>query len=112
LLETRGPQPPLWIKTGSDFVTLEIVARPGSSRHGLLRAEARGLVIGVASPAEKGKANAELIAAIAEMAGVSRGEVSILRGAGGRNKVVRIASAEPSEIARRIFAGIERAKQR
>jgi len=93
-------------------VTIEIVARPGSQRRGLLRVERRGLVIGVASPAEKGKANDELIAAIAGIAGVARGAVSILRGAGTRNKVVRIASAQPSEVARRLSVLAGEAKQR
>ncbi len=83
-------------------MTIEIVARPGSQRRGLLRVERRGLVIGVASPAEKGKANDELIATIADIAGVARGAVSILRGAVTRNKVVRIATAKPSEVARRL----------
>jgi uncharacterized protein (TIGR00251 family) len=103
---------PQWLRTGSDFVTIEIVARPGSQRRGLLRVEPRGVVIGVASPAEKGKANDELIATIADMAGVTRGEVSILRGAGTRNKVVRIATAQPSEIARRLSMLVDEAKQR
>jgi len=88
-------------------VTIEIVTRPGSQRRGLLRVDPRGLVIGVASPAEKGKANDELIAAIAEIADVARGEVSILRGASTRNKVVRIATAEPSEVAQRLSAILE-----
>jgi uncharacterized protein len=93
-------------------VTIGIVARPGSQRRGLLRIEPRGLVIGVASPAEKGKANDELIATIAEIAGVARGEVSILRGAGTRNKVVRIATSRPSEIARRLSSPVAEAKQK
>jgi uncharacterized protein YggU (UPF0235/DUF167 family) len=98
---------PQWLRSGAGFVTIEIVARPGSQRLGLLRVEPRGLVIGIASPAEKGKANQELIATIADMAGVARGAVSILRGAGTRNKVVRIASVQPSEIARRLCAMLE-----
>jgi uncharacterized protein len=93
---------PKWLRTGVDFVTIEIIARPGSQRRGLLRIEPRGLVIGIASPAEKGKANEELIATIANIAGVARAEVSILRGTGARNKVLRIASEQPSAIARRI----------
>jgi hypothetical protein len=83
-------------------VTIEIVARPAAQRCGLLRIEPRGLVIGIASPAERGRANEELIATIADMMAVARSEVSILRGAGTRNKVIRIASARPSEIATRL----------
>jgi len=101
-----------WLRTGSDFVTIAIVARPGSQRRGLLRVEPRGLMIGVASPAEKGKANDELIAIIADMAGVARGDVSIVRGAGARNKVVRIASAQPPAIAERLLIAATEAKQR
>jgi uncharacterized protein (TIGR00251 family) len=109
LPDARHPQ---WLRAGSDFVTIEIVARPGSQRRGVLRAEPRGLVIGIASPAEKGKANDELIAAIANIAGVPRGEVSILRGAGARSKVVRIATAHPSAVAQRVLAASAGAKQR
>ncbi len=95
---------PPWLTIGPDAVTIEVLARPGSRRIGLLRVEARGLVIGVASPAEKGRANEELIATIANMAGVPRDKVSILRGAAARNKVVRIATVQPAEIERRLLA--------
>ena len=109
--DSRGPHPQ-WLRKGSDFVTIEIVARPGSQRRGILRVEPRGLVVGVAAQAEMGKANDELLATIADVAGVARGEVSILRGASTRSKVVRIATAQPLEIARRLFALAEEAKQR
>ena len=93
-------------------MTIEIVARPGSQRRGLLRVEPRGPVIGLASPAERGKANDELIATIADIAGVARGEVSILRGAGTRNKVVRIATAQPAATAERLLNASTEAKQK
>lgn len=93
---------PQWLRVGADFITIEVAARPASNRPGLIRIEPRGLVIGVASPAEKGKANDELIRAIAEIAGVSRAAVSILRGIGTRNKVIRIIATEPSGIVRRL----------
>jgi uncharacterized protein (TIGR00251 family) len=97
---------------GADFVTIDIVARPGSQRRGVLRVDARGLTLGVASPAEKGKANGELIAAIANVAEVPHGQVSIVRGASSRNKVVRIACAEPAIVAQRISLATAEAKQR
>jgi uncharacterized protein YggU (UPF0235/DUF167 family) len=53
-----------------------------------------------------------LIAFIAHIAGVAHADVSILRGAGAQKKVVRIASAQPSEIARRLSMLVEEAKQR
>lgn len=103
---------PHWLRVGLDFVTIDIVARPGSQRRGFVRIDTRGLTIGVASPAEKGKANDELIAAIANVAGVPHSRVSILRGGASRNKVVRIASAEPGVVARRVFVASGEAKQR
>ena len=103
---------PRWLRIGSDFVTIEVVARPGSQRRGLLKVESRGLVIGVASAAEKGHANEELIATIAEMAKVPRGAVTILRGTATRAKVFRIATRAPSDLARRLEALTSEAKQR
>ena len=75
----------------------------------MLGVGARGLVIGIGSPAEKGQANEELISVIAEIAGTARSEVSILRGAATRNKVIRIASAHPDLVINRIM---EVAKQK
>lgn len=97
-----SPRYPRWLRIGDGFVTVEIVARPGSPRHGLLRIEDRGLVIGIASPPEKGKANEELVESVAEIAGVPRSALSIVRGATSRTKVVRIASANPSTLAQRL----------
>lgn len=87
---------------GDGFVTVEIVARPGAPRRGLLRAEDRGLVIGIGSPAEKGKANDELVETMARITGVPRSAVSIIRGAGSRSKVVRLASADPLSVAEKL----------
>ncbi len=101
---------PDWLKAGADFITLEILARPASQRRGLLRVESRGLVIGVGAPAEKGAANDELLATVAKLAAVARGEVSILRGAGTRSKVFRITTAQPSAIARRLVTLAAQAK--
>jgi uncharacterized protein (TIGR00251 family) len=103
---------PLWLRIGSNFVTIEIFARPGSQRRGLLKVEPRGLAIGVAAPAEKGHANEELIATIAEMARVPRGAVTILRGTASRSKVFRIATSAPSDLARRLEELKPEAKQR
>ena len=91
-----------WVRVGPDFVTIEIVARPKSGRRGPLRIEPRGLVIAVSSPAEKGRANTELIATIADLAGVSRSAVTILRGASARFKVMRIKTAEPAMMTERL----------
>ena len=101
---------PPWLNVGSDFVTIEVLARPASPRRGVLRIEQRGPVIGVTAAAEKGKANAELIALVAELAEVPRAAVSIVRGDVVRTKVIRIATPAPAEIARRLAKLLPRGK--
>jgi len=96
--------PPDWLRVGADFVTIEVAARPGAQRRGVLGISPRGIVIGLASPPEKGKANEELIALVAEFVGVARRDVSILRGTGSRNKTIRIATADARSVANRLIA--------
>jgi hypothetical protein len=83
-------------------VILKVMARPGASRTGLLRADPRGLVIGVAAAPERGKANAELIATIARMAGVARSAVELVGGATARQKSFRITCGNPATIAAKL----------
>jgi uncharacterized protein len=99
-----GEPPPLpgWLRTGADFVTIKLRARPGASRSGIIRVEDRGLVAGLRSHAEKGKANEELAEMIARLAGVPRASVAIIQGAHTRDKVVRVASANPVHAAHRL----------
>jgi uncharacterized protein (TIGR00251 family) len=99
-----GVSTPSWLRVTADSVTIEVLARPGSPRRGVLRVESRGIVIGIGSPAEKGKANDELIATVAEVAEVPRSAVSIIRGVGARTKVVRIAATDPAALVRRLTA--------
>ena len=67
--------------------------------------EERGIVIGIAAPAERGKANDELIRFLAKLAGVPRAAVSIIRGETGRRKTLRIESASPARHAARLMDG-------
>jgi uncharacterized protein YggU (UPF0235/DUF167 family) len=66
---------PSWLSTGAGTVTLKVMARPGTSRVGILRVDPWGLVIGIAAQPERGKANAELIRTVARMAAVGRSAV-------------------------------------
>jgi len=85
-------------------VTLKVMARPGAARAGLLRLDPRGLVIGLAAAPERGKANAELIEAVARMAGVPRSAVELIAGATARQKSLRITCGDPSVVAARLAA--------
>ena len=93
-----------WIACGHGFVTIQILAQPGSSRQGILRPEARGLVVALNSPPDKGKANDELIGVLARTFRVRRTAITIVRGQSARHKTVRIATADPAALARTVAA--------
>jgi uncharacterized protein YggU (UPF0235/DUF167 family) len=90
---------PPCVRSGLGFVTVEIVAKPGSSRRGILRREPRGLVIALNSRPSNGRANDELLEFLADLLGTPRSTISILRGHTGRVKTVRIEARDPVRIA-------------
>jgi uncharacterized protein (TIGR00251 family) len=92
-----------WLRLGDGYLTVEISARPGSGKRGLLRISATGPVVGLAAAPEKGRANRELIEFMAEILHVPASAVSILRGQGARQKVIRIETAVPQALAARIL---------
>ncbi len=92
-----------WLRTGPDYVTLQISARPGGGRCKVVRADdARGLVVALNAPPDKGKANEELVDFLARIVGVPRSAITIVRGASARKKLLRVATESPNTIADRI----------
>jgi uncharacterized protein YggU (UPF0235/DUF167 family) len=81
-----------------------VIVRPGAARAGVLRIDPRGPVIGVAAAPERGKANAELVAAVARLAGVARTAVEVVSGAAARHKSLRISSEDPAATAAKLAA--------
>jgi uncharacterized protein (TIGR00251 family) len=107
LIVRRGAEPPRnppWLRIADSYLTIEIVARPGSSKTGFLRVESRGLVVGIGAAPEKGKANAELIALIAKCLELPRSSIAIVRGESARRKTIRIDARSPGEIANHLKA--------
>ena len=99
-----APESNSWLALGEGGVTIEIVARPGASRRGIVRLDPRGLIIALNSAPEKGKANDELIEYLARELKVSRSSIAIIRGETSRRKTVRIEPCEPASIAVRLEA--------
>jgi uncharacterized protein len=89
---------PLWLVSGTGFVDLHVVAKPGSARRRILRQDRRGLVIALTSQPSKGRANEELIELLADLIGTKRTSVSIIRGHAARLKTVRIVGAQPARV--------------
>jgi len=100
---TSSGDPP-WFRISGSELTIEIAARPGSSRRGIVRAGQGGLTVAVHAAPDKGKANDELIETLAEAVEVPRSAVTIVRGASSRKKTIRITTAQPRAAAARLLA--------
>jgi len=85
-----------------DEVIIEVTARPGTSRRGVIGASGDRLTIGVNSRPEKGKANDELIEYLAREMRVPRSALLIVRGETARRKTIRIITHEPTRVASRL----------
>lgn len=91
-----------WIRLGDVYLTVEIDARPGNRKRGLLKTLPSGPVIGLVSAPEKGRANRELIEFLAEAAAVPASAVSIIKGQNARKKVLRVETSAPQVVAARL----------
>jgi uncharacterized protein (TIGR00251 family) len=91
-----------WLRVGVDEVIVEISAKPGSSRRGVVRAGPQGLVIALNSAPEKGKANDELIEYLADELRVPRAALMMISGATSRLKTIRIITHEAAKVAARL----------
>ncbi len=80
--------------------------RPGSRRRAIVQADSQRLVIALRSPPEKGAANDELIAFVAQLAGMPRSAIKIMRGTASRHKVVWIATPDSITTARRVVQAV------
>jgi uncharacterized protein (TIGR00251 family) len=98
-IAAQKPQAASWLSWDSNSVTVQVVARPGASRQGIVRVEPRGLVVALNSPPEKGRANDELIDFLARTASVPRSTITIARGDTSRHKTIRMTVRDPAKVA-------------
>jgi uncharacterized protein len=96
------PATDAWMRVSADEVIVEITARPGASRRGVVGVTADRLVIAVNARPEKGAANDELIDYLAKELRVPRSAVMIARGQNARRKTIRIITHEPAKAASRL----------
>lgn len=75
-------------QAGTEMIKVRVV--PGSAGQGVERQEDGSFRVRVRSVPEKGRANRELVEVLSRHFGVSKSDLSIVRGAGSRDKVVRI----------------------
>lgn len=84
-------------------VRLTVRVAPKASRSRVLGLVDGALKVAVAAPPEDGKANAELVATLADALGVARRDVVVASGAASRRKLVDIAG-EPNALLARVEA--------
>jgi len=83
-------------------VTIRVT--PGSPRPGIGGEHAGALVVRVSARAVDGKATEAALAAVAAAFGVRRSAVTLVTGASSRTKVVDVAGADQTQLAR-LLAG-------
>ena len=75
-----------WIKASSGRLLVEVKAVPGSSRSAAAGLRDGALLVRVAAPPEKGKANEALRSCLADALGIAKSEVILVAGASSRRK--------------------------
>ena len=105
-MRAGGNSPPSdspWMRVSSDEVILEVTARPGASRRGVVGVSGDRLIVAVHARPDKGEANDELIEYLAREIRVPRSAIMIIRGETARRKTLRIITHEPAKAAARLL---------
>jgi uncharacterized protein (TIGR00251 family) len=83
-------------------VQLQLHVQPGASRTGIAGLHGDALKIRVAAPPAEGRANRELLDYLAELLGVPRARIALVKGETGRRKTVTVQGIELEEARRRL----------
>ncbi|UCF19406.1 MAG: DUF167 domain-containing protein [Gemmatimonadota bacterium] len=86
------------IEDKGDRVRVRVRAQPRASRTEVAGAHGGAIKIRLKAAPVEGAANAELIAFFAKRLGVAKGAVSIVKGAGVRDKVVEIEGVSAEQV--------------
>lgn len=88
-----------WLRADRDAVVLDIHVQPGAACTELAGEHGDALKIRLRAPPVDGKANAALLAFIAERLGVAKARVELIAGASSRRKRVRVQGADCAAVA-------------
>jgi hypothetical protein len=81
---------------------IRVRVSPGARRPGVVGRHGDGWKVRVAAPAEHGRANTELRGHLAAALGVRPARVTIVAGAGARDKVIAVEGLTVAEVERRL----------
>lgn len=82
--------PPPYLKGQDGAVLLLVRAQPGAKQTRLVGLHGERLKVALAAPPVDGKANAVLLAALADWLGLPNNRLALVHGATGRDKTVRV----------------------
>ena len=86
-----------WIRPSSGRILVSVKVVPGSRKSEVAGLRDGRLLVRVAAPPEKGKANEELVDCLASTLGLRKAEIELAAGATSRLKTLSLpASAEPA----------------
>jgi len=88
--------------SAEDRTRLRLRVAPGSARAAVVGRHGDGWKVRVAARPERGRANAAVLALLAETLSLPRTSVSLVSGSGSRDKIVELAGIPPEEIDRRL----------
>ncbi len=91
-----------WLAPAKGGTLLAVKVRPGSRERSVGDVVGGRLRVAVTVPPEKGKANKELIALLAEKLNVPKREVEIKSGETSREKTVMLHGLEPATVRARL----------
>jgi Uncharacterized conserved protein len=94
----------LGVVAARDGVLVRLRVRPGRPRTAVAGLRGGLLLLDVAAPPEKGRANREVVAWLAAALGVPRERVEVRTGHAAREKCLRVQGVEEDEVRRRLRA--------
>jgi uncharacterized protein (TIGR00251 family) len=87
-----------WLHSDGAGVILDLHVQPGAKKTEVVGRHGDALKIRLAAPPVDGKANAALVAFIAEKLGAGRTAVELASGQSSRAKRVRVAGISPADV--------------
>ena len=94
----------LELRSDGTGVLVAVKAQPGSRQNRILGQHGGALKVAVTAAPEKGKANKAISTVLANVIGVRKGDVQVVRGATTANKLVKITGITQDQLLERLAA--------
>jgi hypothetical protein len=95
---------PRWLAIASGAVCVRVRVQPRARAAGVAGVTGDRLRLRLTAPPLDGRANAEAVALVAQLAGVARSAVAVSHGETHRNKTLRVRTPDPAGVAARLAA--------